>query len=160
MRSVINEVWDAFKGRARPPCVIDADDYKILSCDQVEALLFNERDREIIRSDEWEAHSTSLFIFNSDAFLYFLPSILNCAINDHSKTNAIDVVLDELDRGHGIQYAHEWFRDRFFVMTKNEINALTRVVEFLIQTDLFEDEKIVRVLLTLSQLKRELYPDS
>jgi hypothetical protein len=65
-----------FAHRAMPDAVIDTAECVQMDSDVEEALWFTGRDWHGLTWRDWQEHSCAIYFFDSEAFAYYLPSVL------------------------------------------------------------------------------------
>jgi hypothetical protein len=91
--AVIHQIESAFASRQRPAVVSnrpkDDSDYE-------DAVAFKNRDWRDITWDDWEDHFPAFFAFTSEAFPYYLPSILTLSISAPDRVLLVAMDLELL----------------------------------------------------------------
>jgi hypothetical protein len=74
-KKLLEKIESAFSSRAKPAQVRLADGVFQLDFEVEEALWFSGRDWHELTWQDWQEHSSAIY-FDSEAFAYYLPSVL------------------------------------------------------------------------------------
>jgi hypothetical protein len=75
-KKLLEKIESAFSSRAKPAQVRLADGVFQLDFEVEEALWFSGRDWHELTWQDWQEHSSAIYFFDSEAFAYYLPSVL------------------------------------------------------------------------------------
>jgi hypothetical protein len=113
----------AFEHRLKPNAIINYQDAP--DSDESDALWFSGRDWSEITCADWENHSGALYAFTSEAFAYYLPSILSLSSSQPKKWLwPTDTLLRILDRSPVIEYWDSFITTRLIGLEAAEYEVL------------------------------------
>lgn len=127
------------------------DDYEIGAVKTLD-----EQTREGLNSDFLEDNYDIFFLIPSDVFLYFLPGIFRCGIEDDCRGLLVNhSIVSELDRSLSLEYWNSSLIDRLGNLTEEEYGVVEEWLIWLVsnQEKIFSDNSIDRALETLSLLR-------
>jgi hypothetical protein len=123
--SLAEKIERAFAARRKPAQVRPADEVRQLDFDVEDVLWFSGRDWREITWRDWQRHSSAIFFFDSDAFAYYLPSILLVSAQSPSESlTAADSLINELDRSPNADGWGGGFAGRFLELRSEELGVL------------------------------------
>lgn len=115
----------AFYSRPRPAQVRLADEVVQLDSDVEDALWFSGRDWHELTLRDWNQHSSAIYFFDSEAFAYYLASVLVLsAQNPNDWLEAADSLINWLDRTPDPEGWTEGFASRFLGLNHAELDVL------------------------------------
>jgi hypothetical protein len=93
------KIEEVFASRPKPSQVRLGDGVLQLDSDVEEALWFSGRDWHELTWQDWQEHGSAIYFFDSEAFAYYLPSLLLCSAQHPSEwLAAADALIGDLDR--------------------------------------------------------------
>jgi hypothetical protein len=123
--TLLDKIRRTFALRPMPDEVVAPSELQQLDSDVEEALWFLGRDWHELTWQDWQEHSNAVFFFDSEAFAYYLPSVLLLsAQNPNEWLMAADVLIGELDRSPDVEGWTEGFASRFLGLHPAELDVL------------------------------------
>jgi hypothetical protein len=115
----------AFAGRKMPVNLVEPADLVYPDSDIEDALWFTGRDWHEITWRNWQEHSSAIYFFVSEAFAYYLPSVLllSCQ-NPRDALMAADSLINELDQSPDPEWWTDGLVRRFLGLSPAELNVL------------------------------------
>lgn len=119
------KIETAYAWREKPAEVVDSENCLQLDADVEEALWFAGRDWHKLTWQDWHEHSCAIYFFDSEAFAYYLPSLLLLVVqNPGESLYAADSLINELDRSPNVDGWTEGFARRFLGLNSAELTVL------------------------------------
>jgi len=123
--TLAEKIERVFAHRAMPDSVVDMVKCFQIDSDVEEALWFTGRDWRSITWDDWREHSNAIFFFDSEAFAYYLPSVLFLSAQRPSEDlMAADSLISELDCSPDPEGWPEGLATRFLRLNWAELDVL------------------------------------
>lgn len=114
-----------FAHRMMPGAVVDMTNRYQIDSDVEEALWFAGRDWRSITWDDWREHSSAIYFFDSEAFGYYLPSLLLLsAQRPDEELMAADSLISQLDCSPDPEGWPEGLATRFLKLNWAELQVL------------------------------------
>lgn len=161
-----DKIERAFAGRQIPLNLVDAANLAHPDCDVEDALWFSGRDRDELRWQDWQEHSSAIYFFVPDAFAYYLPSVMVLSLqNPVEDLSVADAVISYLDCSPDPEGWTDGLASRFLLLNRAELDVLK---EWLLQLCEYEPyrgyglaasgpgEKFGRAFDTLDLLQKEV----
>lgn len=121
----------AFSNRPKPPRVRLAEGVFQLDFEVEEALWFSGRDWHELTWQDWQKHSSAIYFFDSEAFAYYLPSVLLLsAQHPGEELTAAYSLISQLDCSPDPEGWPEGFASRFLGLHRAELDVMK---EWLVQ---------------------------
>jgi hypothetical protein len=123
--TLADKIKSTFAFRQMPDEVVTPLELQQLDSDVEEALWFSGRDWHGLTLRDWLEHPCAILFFSSDAFAYYLPSVLLLSIEN--PTEYLDVansLISQLDRSPDTQGWTENFVNRFLALNVAELEVL------------------------------------
>jgi hypothetical protein len=120
-----------------------------------DAVWFLHRDWHDVTWQDWETHRLALFLFNPEAFRYFLPSILILSLESPKKGfMPVDSILTFLDCSPTPEYWSDFILDNFTGFTTLEYEVMTQWLLTLAEkSEAYEQRAIGRAFDTIVLLQ-------
>lgn len=123
-------------------------------CDTEDATWFSGKDWKDITRDDWETHPGAFSAFEPEAFIYFLPSILQTSQGDaFNRTQAADSLLRILDRSPVVEHWDSFMCRRLLGLTSEQYDVIQAWLLSFSGTD--DEETLTRSYETVELLKQE-----
>lgn len=120
-----SQIQEAFKGRAIPKQVVSEDSPH--TSEYQEALNFQGASWEIMGSDFLVKNSDALYVFNPQAFCYYLPAFLVHGFEHrHTPPIYLDAILAMLDLSPDPALWDDMFRSRWSLLRVAECQVIER----------------------------------
>ena len=114
-----------FAHRAMPEAVVDMTNCFQIDSDVEEALWFTGRDWHGLTWRDWQEHSCAIYFFDSEAFAYYLPSVLLLSAKRLSEElMAADSLIGQLDCSPDPDGWPEGVASRFLELNPAELDVL------------------------------------
>lgn len=124
MKKLSDEIFSAFSSRERPSAVLNDSMVGAESEDYDDAAFFTGKTNREIRSEDLENHPDCVFGFSPQAFLYYLPSIFSCAVeDDRPDLLVIHSLVSMLDRSNRPSTWDNFFSSRWPCLNNMECEA-------------------------------------
>jgi hypothetical protein len=146
--------FKAFDKRAKPLTIINVRG--IITPEQESAVEIGKKAREVLTADDWERHFDAFYTLSSDAFIYYLPSMLALTYGDTRRENLItSSIIGVLDRSPEVKNWDNFIIDRFFGLTDAEYVALEQWLLSLSIGNSSDEDALIRSFETISLLRLE-----
>ena len=125
MNSFQNHVEAAFGWRPIPKDVVDSAEIPRSDSDIEEAVWFAGRNWRQVAFSDWQEHPVAVSFFSSDAFGYYLQSIL--ILSAETATESLEPanrILGKLDRSPDVTGWDQGFTGHFFTLTSEELTVM------------------------------------
>jgi hypothetical protein len=114
-----------FAHRAMPEAVVDMESCFQIDSDVEEALWFTGRDWHGLTWRDWQEHSCAIYFFDSEAFAYYLPSVLLLSAQHLSEELMVaDSLIGQLDCSPDPDGWPEGLASRFLELNPAELDVL------------------------------------
>ena len=122
---LLEKIERTFTRRKMPLNLVEPASLVHPDSDIEDALWFTGRDWREITWQNWQEHSSAIHFFVSDAFAYYLPSVLLLSSqNPGEALMAADSLISELDRSPDPEGWTEGLLRRFLGLTPEELYVL------------------------------------
>lgn len=119
-----NEIFAAFSARSKPDRVLNCSECNAQSEDYEDALFFEGKSNREIKCKDFDHHPDCFFGFSPGAFLYYLPCLFACSIEEaRPDLLTIHSIVSMLDRGNAPNTWDSFFAARWPLMTADECEA-------------------------------------
>lgn len=120
-----DKIERVFSTRTKPAQVRLADDVLQLDFEVEEALWFSGRDWHEVTWQDWQDHDSAIFFFDSEAFAYYLPSVLLLSAQQpKEELAAANSLISQLDCSPDPKGWPEGFASRFLELNQSELGVL------------------------------------
>ena len=116
----------AFNHRKPPDRVRDESDRK-----EADADFFSGRQWKWISIDDWNTHSDAIFEFNTEAFCYFLPSIMILSMSNMHPNVTLNSLIGFFDADYDCDMWTDYMKNRTRALSYEELSALNQWVYYL-----------------------------
>src|SRR5262245_37188551 len=123
--TLAEKIERVFAHRAKPDAVVDMTNRFQIDSDVEEALWFTAREWHSITWDDWLEHSSAIYFFDSEAFAYYLPSLLLLSAQRPSEElMTADSLISQLDCSPDPEGWPEGLATRFLELNWIELQVL------------------------------------
>lgn len=132
--NLFSEIDSAFYKRNMPEKAVP--DVSPTSVELDDAIWFQGRPNDEITFSDWEAHWDAMAFFTPEAFIYYLPSLMKaCLVKPMDYLLAMDYVFSCLDRVPEMDHVDDFVRDRFFALSRLELEAVSTWIVTLLSSE-------------------------
>lgn len=122
-----HEITHVFAHRNIPKLIVDRVGLIQVDSDVEDAIWFTGRDWHTITWEEWQKRNAGFTFFSSEAFAYYLPSVLLLSLENQKHTLLVaQSLIWELDKSPSAEDWDPHFYDRFSVLQVDECEALKK----------------------------------
>lgn len=149
------KIEQAFKHRPKPVNVIDIS--RPLTTEYEDALWFTDREWKEITWENWELYRDAIYAFTSEAFAYYLPSILLLSAEKPTEWFwPADALLQMLDRSPTVAYWDDFLISRLMGLRIAEYEVISEWLMYLSEHKGFATpETLARAFDTITLLQKE-----
>jgi hypothetical protein len=148
------QIYNAFKFNVMPDSVVC--DVNTEPSDMYDAISFKGVAWQDITLENWINHSSALFSFTSDAFKYYMPSLLIRSLEcNFMRISAANTFLEMLDTSGIYDYFDEFLIDRFMGLKSIQYSVISDWAKLFIRTtkeyDELTEERVAYTLLIFQE---------
>lgn len=120
-----DKIERAFAGREMPLNLVDAANLSHPDTDIKDALWFSGRDWHDLGWQDWHEHSSAIYFFLPDAFVYYLPSVMALSLQNRVEEMwAANAVISQLDCSPDPEAWTDGLASRFLLLSGAELDVL------------------------------------
>ena len=120
--NLVDKIEAAFGHRVIPKQVVSLRG--IITSEQRDALWFSGRDWRSLSERDWHDHGDAIFALTSEAFVFYLASILSLTSGGRCQLAPADAIIQCLDRSPNPAYRDDFLTTRFICLKDKECQVL------------------------------------
>jgi hypothetical protein len=125
--TLLEEIEQAFAKRQLPAEAVDPEVLVHIDSDVEDALWFTGRDWHDVTREDWEQRNSAIYFMSSDAFTYYLPSVLVLSVQHADQWLwPADSIIQCLDRSPSIESWDDFIVKRFLGLRPEEYEVLKK----------------------------------